>query len=80
MADDVSVTRTAELSALQQAFTTHILYIIGKEQMKIKPGTTLWRRVQLSMFLWLRDNTRTKIANLRVQTERVVEVGFVKEV
>jgi KUP system potassium uptake protein len=80
MADDVSVTRIAELSALQQAFTTQVLYIIGKEQMKIKPGTTLWRRVQLSMFLWLRDNTRTKIANLRVETERVVEVGFVKEV
>ncbi len=48
--------------------------------MRVKVGTKIWRRILLSMFLWMRDNTRTKVANLRVQTDRVVEVGFVKDV
>ncbi|KAN0122207.1 potassium transporter [Hyaloscypha variabilis] len=69
-----------DLAKLQEAFDRQVLYIIGKEQMKIKSGTGIWRRVLLSAFLWLRDNTRTKVANLRVQPDRVIEMGFVKEV
>lgn len=108
-----------DLSKLQEAFDRQVLYIIGKEQMKIKNGTGIWRRILLSAFLWLRDNTRTKVcwfrvhvswnisspvsfptlqkvqyiedlciadhdivqvANLRVQPDRVIEMGFVKEV
>jgi KUP system potassium uptake protein len=69
-----------DLARLQEAYDHQILYIIGKEQMRIKTGTAIWRRVLLSVFLWLRENTRTKIANLRVPTERVIEVGFVKDV
>jgi KUP system potassium uptake protein len=76
--DDAAI--TAELAKLHRAYSTQVLYIIGKEQMKIKSETKLWRRVLLTTFLWLRENTRTKIANLRVSTDRVVEVGFVKEV
>jgi KUP system potassium uptake protein len=70
----------ADLAKVQQAFDRQILYIIGKEQMKVKSGTSIWRKVLLYTFLWVRENTRTKIANLRVPTERVIEVGFVKEV
>lgn len=73
-------TIAADLAKLQQAFDRQILYIIGKEQMRIKPGTNFMRKALLHAFLWMRDNTRTKIANLRVQTDRVIEVGFVKEV
>ncbi|TVY57953.1 Potassium transporter 5 [Lachnellula cervina] len=69
----------SELSKLELAFSRQVLYIIGKEQMKIRAGTNLWRKGLLSAFLWIRDNTRTKVANLRVPTDRVVEVGFVKE-
>jgi KUP system potassium uptake protein len=69
-----------DLAKLQEAFDRQVLYIIGKEQMKIKSGTGMWRKILLKMFLWLRDNTRTKIANLRVQPDRVIEMGFVKEV
>jgi KUP system potassium uptake protein len=65
---------------LQQAFDHKVLYIIGKEEMRIKPGTKIWRNVLLRAFLWIRDNTRTKIAALGVPTDRIVEVGFVKEV
>lgn len=71
---------SANLAKLQQAYDHQVLYIIGKEQMKIKAGTSIWRKLMLRAFLWLRDNTRNKIANLRVSTDRVVEVGFVKEV
>ena len=70
----------ADLAKLQQAYEHQILYIIGKEQMRIKLGTNIWRKILLHAFLWIRENTRTKIANLRVPTDRVIEVGFVKDV
>lgn len=69
-----------DLKTLQDAHDHRILYIIGKEQMRVRAGTSIWRKVLLNVFLWLRENTRTKIANLRVPTERVIEVGFVKDV
>ncbi|KAL2064810.1 hypothetical protein VTL71DRAFT_3950 [Oculimacula yallundae] len=69
-----------DLAKLQHAFDRQVLYIIGKEQMRVRNGTKMWRRTMLHAFLWLRDNTRTKIANLRVQPDRVIEVGFVKDV
>lgn len=69
-----------DLKMLQDAHDHRILYIIGKEQMRVRAGTRIWRKVLLNTFLWLRENTRTKIANLRVPTERVIEVGFVKDV
>ena len=70
----------SRISALDEAYTHQILYIIGKEQMKIKTGTGVLRRGLLHCFLWIRENTRTKIANLRVPMERVFEVGFVKDI
>ncbi|PBP19255.1 potassium transporter [Diplocarpon rosae] len=70
----------ADLAKLQHAFDRQVLYIIGKEQMRVRNGTGMVRTLLLNLFLWLRDNTRTKIANLRVQPDRVIEVGFVKDV
>lgn len=69
-----------ELAKLEAAYSHKVLYIIGKEQMKIKPDTSLPRRVLLNLFLWIRDNTRNKIANLRLPTDKVIEVGFLKEI
>lgn len=69
-----------ELAKLEAAYSHKALYIIGKEQMKIKPDTSLPRRVLLNLFLWIRDNTRNKIANLRLPTDKVIEVGFLKEI
>lgn len=71
---------TDDLAKLELAFSRQVLYIIGKEQMKIRPGTNIWRKGLLRSFLWIRENTRTKVANLRVPTDRVIEVGFIKEV
>ena len=70
----------ARLSKLDEAYENQVLYIIGKEQMKIKAGTGIFRRALLHCFLWIRENTRTKIANLRVPMDRVFEVGFVKDI
>jgi KUP system potassium uptake protein len=70
----------SELAKLDEAFFLQTLYIIGKEQMKIRPGNGWFRKGLLHVFLWLRDNTRTKIANLRVPTDKVIEVGFVKDI
>ncbi|KAI3322001.1 potassium transporter [Xylariaceae sp. AK1471] len=69
-----------ELARLDRAFATKVMYIVGKEQMKIKIGTSLPRRLVLETFLFIRDNTRAKIANLRLAMDRVVEVGFVKDI
>jgi len=70
----------SELAKAEAAYAHQVLYIIGKEQMKIKPKTGIFRNILLHVFLWIRENTRTKIANLRVPTDRVIEVGFVKDI
>lgn len=69
-----------EVARLDRAFASKVMYVIGKEQMRIKTETKLFRRVLLATFLWIRENTRAKIANLRLSMDRVVEVGFVKEI
>lgn len=70
----------AELARLDRAYAAKIMYVVGKGQMKTRAGTGLARRAALETFLWIRDNTRTKVANLRLAMERTVEVGFVKEI
>jgi len=67
------------LGQLQAAFDHRVLYVIGKEEMHIKPETPLWRKILLGIFVYLRDNSRTKMANLKVPRERLVEIGFVKD-
>lgn len=71
---------TARLTALERAFNHEVLYIMGKEQMKVKSNTNLIRKILLRAFLFIRENTRTKIASLDVDRDRVIEVGFVKDV
>ena len=70
----------AFLEKLNSAYENQILYIMGKEQMRIKKGTNIWRRVLLNAFLWLRDNTRSKMAAMRLQNDKLVEVGFIKDI
>ena len=81
------------LAKLEAAYNHQVLYIIGKSQLKVAshnaPGGTfsykgglgaLFRRISLHVFLWLRENTRTKIASLNVSAESVFEVGFIKDI
>ncbi|MCJ1435935.1 hypothetical protein MMC27_005311 [Xylographa pallens] len=70
----------ARLADVQRAYETQVMYIMGKEQMRIRQRTGLVRRVVLSAFLWLRDNTRSKMASMKINPDQLVEVGFVKDV
>lgn len=72
-----------ELMSLQSAYEDQVVYVVGKEQMRILEVTGCkprgWcRRIALAAFLWLRSNTGSKIANLNVDVDKLVEVGFVK--
>ena len=69
-----------EMASLEGAFAHKVLYIIGKEQMRIKAKTNFLRKFLLHVFLWMRENTRTKMANLNVPIDRVIEMGFLKEI
>ena len=69
-----------ELDALNNASALQPVYVMGKEEMKIRPGTNVFRRVLLMMFLWMRENTRTKMADMNIPTDSLVEMGFVKEI
>jgi len=70
----------AALAKLEEAYTHQVLYIIGKAQLHVSPTGGFARRILLRAFLWLRENTRTKIASLKVPMDRVFEVGFVKDI
>ena len=72
------------LSSLQTAYEDQVVHIVGKEQMRIREvrgwGNVkgLSRKVALAGFLWLRSNTGSKVANMNLDVEKLVEVGFVK--
>lgn len=76
--DDSTDPKTVEI--LDRAYDHKVLYIIGKEQMTIVKGTRYIRTFLLWIFLWVRDNTRNKMANLKVPKEKLIEVGFLKEI
>jgi len=73
-------TTATALAKLEEAYSHQIIYIIGKSQLKVSPTAGIFRRLLLHIFLWLRENTRTKIASLKVPTDRVFEIGFVKDI
>lgn len=67
------------LAELQKAYESQVVYVVGKEQLRLKNETSILRRVILSAFLWIRDNTRSKVQALDVAVDKLVEVGFVKQ-
>lgn len=69
-----------ELEGINKAAKAQMVYVMGKEQMKIKSGTNIFRRVLLMTFLWIRENSRAKMADLDIPFDNLVEVGFVKEI
>lgn len=71
------------LNVLQGAFDDQVVYIVGKEQMRVRHDRHIkgWaRRTVLGAFLWLRGNTGSKVSNMNIDVEKLVEVGFVKVV
>ncbi|USW52703.1 Putative potassium transporter [Septoria linicola] len=70
-------TTAARLDHLEAAFTSQTLYMVGKQQMRIDSSYNVVKRVVLEIFLWIRDNSRSKVEKLNVPAEKLVEVGFV---
>lgn len=73
------------LLSLGAAYHDQVVYVVGKEQMRIREVEGCkprgWcRRIALAAFLWLRSNTGGKIANMNVDVDKLVEIGFVKVV
>lgn len=75
--EDVAV--AASLRHLDEAFEIQTLYLVGKEQMRIDADYNVFKRVVLGIFLWVRENCRSRIAKLNVPVQSLVEVGFVGE-
>ena len=65
---------------MSKAAEAQMVYVMGKEQMTIKKGTNIFRRLLLMLFLWIRENSRTKMADMNIPFDNLVEVGFVKEI
>lgn len=65
------------LRALDDAFKTQTLYLVGKQQLRVYGETSMINKALLEAFLFVRENTRAKVAQLDVPVEKLVEVGFV---
>ena len=68
------------LAALDSACMTQVVYMLGKEQLRIMHTNNFFKRAMLGIFVWIRETTRAKVASLRVPVDKLVEVGFVKEI
>ncbi|KAK6834300.1 hypothetical protein PG987_008994 [Apiospora arundinis] len=72
----------SELDALRAAYTAQTVYVVGKETMRLRQqvGVRLWiRRMMLTTFLCILDNSRAKMADMDLDADRIVEVGFVTD-
>ncbi|KAH0342995.1 putative potassium transporter, partial [Aureobasidium melanogenum] len=67
------------LRALDDAFKLQTLYLVGKQQLRVYEDTPIIKKALLEAFLFVRENTRAKVAQLDVPVEKLVEVGFVGE-
>jgi KUP system potassium uptake protein len=75
----LSAPESSELGTLHHAFETQVVYIVGKEQMRISHNANFVKRFILATYLWIRENTRAKVAEMHIPINRLVEVGFVKD-
>lgn len=69
-----------ERDSLDAAYEKQVVYILGKEQLRLSAKTMLPRRMALSTFIWMRENTRTKQQEFNVPIDQLVEVGYIKEI
>jgi KUP system potassium uptake protein len=77
----------AELEILQEAALSQTVYILGKEAMRVKEPvggrrgpSTFIRSMLLELYIWIRENSRGKLADLDIDVDRLVEVGFLQEI
>jgi KUP system potassium uptake protein len=80
-------TLAEELVQLDRAFANQILFVFGKEQLTLDRNSRrdcgilvdLPRRILLNAFIWIRELTRDKVAEIGVPIDHLVEIGFVKK-
>lgn len=71
------------LTSLDAAYGQQVVYVVGKEQMRIRPDRGvkgIMRNIFMGTFLWMRANTGSKVSSLNIDVEKLVEIGFVKVV
>jgi KUP system potassium uptake protein len=79
--DEFDAALQRRVAALDRAYATQVVYIVGKEQLRVLVERNTWiKRMLLGLFVWTRENTRQKIAKMEVPVEKLVEVGFVREI
>jgi KUP system potassium uptake protein len=81
-ADDMPPRVQEEMAALELAAGAQMVYIMGKQVMRIRRRDKrhLGRRVGLGVFLWLRENSHTKLADLNIDPNSLVEIGYVNAI
>ncbi|QVM07232.1 hypothetical protein D8B26_001936 [Coccidioides posadasii str. Silveira] len=79
-ADDVNTGSIALTAPDQFASQKPITYIIGRDKLYVKKGSGVFRRIILSVFIYLKGHEKTKLSRLRVPVDRLVEVGFSKAI
>jgi KUP system potassium uptake protein len=84
-AEDLPPAVREELRALELAKAAQVVYVLGKQVMRARreEGNVVRRSLRallLGVFLWIRENSRAKLADLDIDYNKLVEVGFVKEV
>lgn len=85
LSPDLRPAAREELKALNDAQDAQVVYVMGKQVMRVHQGNgniirRLARVIGLETFLWIRENSRTKLADLDIDYNNLVEVGFVKEI
>jgi KUP system potassium uptake protein len=71
----------SRLAALDAAYRSQTIYVFGKEELVLpEKRYNLVKRFFLGAFLWMRDSTGEKVTSLRIPMNKVVEIGFVKEI
>lgn len=75
-----STERDRRLKALDTAFGQQVLYIFGKEELQIpSTGHNIFKKFFLSGFLLMRNSTNEKVTSLKIPMDKLVEVGFIRE-
>jgi len=67
-----------ERAALDVAYEKQVVYILGKEQLRLDAKNFLPKNLALSIFVWMRENTRSKQQEFNVPIDQLVEVGYIK--
>ncbi|KAF1810362.1 potassium transporter [Eremomyces bilateralis CBS 781.70] len=77
----IDIPTARRLTMLDDSFEKQVIYIVGKEQLHVLPKrNNICKRLLLGLFVWVRENTREKIARMQIPIGKLVEVGFVREI